>query len=247
MDSLISGSRAGESSPDGWGRAAADRVGRDCAPRRRDRMVPRGMMSNRTMGGRRVTGAGDLARRVVHAAGRLAFWALVTFHVGLFAVHVVQGRLFEPETAGRWIVAVLLLAGFRRLSHLGLPLVFGQRAVVLWLLVILLHCHAGWANGSTSLDLAVPETLGALSQITGSLTGTGRAAGRSACRTAAAAARWSRGVCLAGDSRRPRLAGLRFPVRPSSSSPRIASTLRVVVSCGARPSPACAHSFGGVL
>jgi hypothetical protein len=133
-------------------------------------MVLGGMSSSKTFDRRRVTGAGDLARRVVHASGRLAFWALVTFHVGLFAVHVIQGRLFEPETAGRWIVAVLLLAGFRRLSHLGLPLVFGQRAVVLWLLVILLHCHAGWANGSASLDLAVPETLGALSQLTGSLT-----------------------------------------------------------------------------
>ena len=133
-------------------------------------MVPRGMTSNRTIGRRRVTGTGDLARRVVHAAGRLAFWALVTFHVGLLSVHVTQGRLLEPQTAGRWVVAVLLLAGFRRLSSLGLPLVFGQRAVVLWLLVILLHCHAGWANGSTSLDLAVPETLGALSQLTGSLT-----------------------------------------------------------------------------
>jgi hypothetical protein len=127
------------------------------------------MMSSRTKNRRRVTRAGDLAGRVVHAAGRLSFWALVAFHVGLLSVHVTQGRLLEPQTAGRWVVAVLLLAGFRRLSSLGLPLVFGQRAVVLWLLVILLHCHAGWANGSTSLDLAVPETLGALSQLTGSI------------------------------------------------------------------------------
>jgi hypothetical protein len=128
------------------------------------------MTNSATFGRRRVTGAGDLARRVVQVAGRLAFWALVAFHVGLLSVHVVQGRLLEPQTAGRWVVAVLLLAGFRRLSSLGLPLVFGQRAVVLWLLVILLHCHAGWANGTASLDLAVPETLGALTQLTGSIT-----------------------------------------------------------------------------
>ena len=127
------------------------------------------MTNSRTFDRRRVTGAGDLAGRVIYAAGRLAFWALVAFHAGLFSVHVIQGRLVEPQTAGRWIVAVLLLAGFRRLSRLGLPLVFGQRAVVLWLLVILLHCHAGWANGSTTIDLAVPETLGALSQLTGSV------------------------------------------------------------------------------
>jgi hypothetical protein len=133
-------------------------------------MVPGGMTDNRTIGRRRVTGAGDLGRRVLHAAGRLAFWALVAFHAGVFSVDLIQGRLLESQTAGRWVVAVLLLAGFRRLSSLGLPLVFGQRAVVLWLLVILLHCHAGWATGPTSLDLAVPETLGALSQLAGSVT-----------------------------------------------------------------------------
>jgi hypothetical protein len=128
------------------------------------------MTSSRTFDRHRVTGAGDLARRAVYAAGRLAFWALVAFHVGLLSVHVVQGKLLEPQTAGRWVVAVLLLAGFRRLNSLGLPLVFGQRAVVLWLLVILLHCHAGSADGSTGLQFAVPETLGALSQLTGSIT-----------------------------------------------------------------------------
>ena len=132
-------------------------------------MVPGGMSNSTTFGRSRVTGAGDLAGRVAQAAGRVAFWALVAFHVGLLSVHVLQGRLLEPQTAGRWVVAVLLLAGFRRLSRLGLPLVFGQRAIVLWLLVILLHCHAGWTSGSTGLDLAVPETLGALSQLTGSV------------------------------------------------------------------------------
>ena len=186
-------------------------------------MVPKGMTSNRTIGRRRVTGAGDLAGHVVHAAGRLAFWALVAFHAGLFSVHLIQGRLLEPQTAGRWVVAVLLIAGFRRLSSLGLPLVFGQRAVVLWLLVLLLHCHAGWASGSTSLDLAVPETLGALSQLAGSLTVAGRAAGGSRDGAAAAAARRSRGVRGSGDARRTRVAGLRLPIRPSSASPRVAT------------------------
>jgi hypothetical protein len=132
-------------------------------------MVAGDMTNSSILGRRRVTGASDLARRVVRAAGRLAFWALIAFHGGLLSVHVVQGRLLEPETAGRWAVAVLLLAGFRKLSRLGLPLVFGQRAVVLWLLVILLHCHAGPAGGATSIDLAIPETVGALAQMTGTI------------------------------------------------------------------------------
>ena len=49
-----------------------------------------------------------------------------------------------------------------------------ETVLVTWLfvllLVILLHCHAGSADGSTGLQFAVPETLGALSQLTGSIT-----------------------------------------------------------------------------
>jgi hypothetical protein len=117
---------------------------------------------------RRPTRLHDLARHVVHAAGRFTFWALVAFHVGLLGTQIAEGRLFEPQTVGRWVVAVLVLAGFRRLSRLGLPLIFGRRATVLWLLVILLHCHAGWASGTVSVDLGIPETLGALATVTGS-------------------------------------------------------------------------------
>jgi len=113
--------------------------------------------------------AETLVRTSVQALGRLAFALLVAFHVWLLWTHLVVGKAFEPETAVRWLVAVGVLAGFRALSRHGLPLLFGRRAVALWLLVILIHCHAVWTGDVVTSDLGVPETLHALSQITGSI------------------------------------------------------------------------------
>ena len=61
----------------------------------------------------------------MRAAGHLAFAALVAFHAWLLWAHLLDGRAFEPATAARWTLAVLVLAGFRALSHRGLPLFTG--------------------------------------------------------------------------------------------------------------------------
>jgi hypothetical protein len=114
------------------------------------------------------TRAEALVRMAVGALGRLAFALLVAFHAWLLWSHLVAGKAFEPGTALRWLVAVGVLVGFRALSRHGLPLVFGRRAVALWLLVILIHCHAVWTGDVVTTDLGVPETLHALSQIIGS-------------------------------------------------------------------------------
>ena len=113
--------------------------------------------------------AETLVRAAVSALGRLAFALLVVFHVWLLWTHVVAGKAFEPGTTLRWLVAVGVLVGFRALSRRGLPLLFGRRAIVLWLLVILIHCHTGWTGDSVTADLALPETIHALSQLTGSV------------------------------------------------------------------------------
>jgi len=105
----------------------------------------------------------------VRAIGQLVFGLLVAFHVWLLWTHLLAGKAFEPRTAFRWLVAVAVLAGFRALNRHGLPLLFGRRAVVLWLLVILIHCHAAWTGDVVTADLGVPETLNALSRITGSI------------------------------------------------------------------------------
>ena len=115
------------------------------------------------------TRAQDLVLIAVRAAGQVAFGLLVAFHVWLLWTHIVAGKAYEPATAFRWLLAIGVLAGFRALSRLGLPLLFGRRAVALWLLVILIHCHAVWTGDVVTADLGVPETLHALSQITGSI------------------------------------------------------------------------------
>jgi hypothetical protein len=104
----------------------------------------------------------------VGALGRLAFWALVAFHAWLLVSHVVGGRPFEAQTVARWLAAVGVLVGFRALARLGLPLFSGKRAIVLWLLVILIHCHAVWSADLSQVPLGIPETLGALAQLVGS-------------------------------------------------------------------------------
>ena len=111
------------------------------------------------------TRANALMTAAVRAIGRLAFAALVVFHAWLLWTHLAQGKAFEPQTAMRWFVAVLVLAGFRYLSRRGLPLVFGRRAVVLWLLVVLIHGTAVWAGESVAADVGIPQTVTVLAQI----------------------------------------------------------------------------------
>jgi hypothetical protein len=115
------------------------------------------------------TRADALVGMAIRALGRLAFAALVVFHAWLLCTHIIAGKALEPQTALRWLVSVGVLVGFRALSRRGLPLVFGRRATVLWLLVILIHCHAVWTGDAAMADLGVPETLGALAQLTGSI------------------------------------------------------------------------------
>lgn len=110
------------------------------------------------------TRADDLILAVVRAASRFILAALVAFHAWLFWSHVVQGRALEPRTAVRWLVAALVLAAFRSLGRHGLPLLWGRRAILLWLLVILIHCHAAWTGDVAGFQIAIPETIHALAQ-----------------------------------------------------------------------------------
>jgi hypothetical protein len=111
------------------------------------------------------TRSDDLARGAFRSLGRLAFAALVVFHAWVLATHLLQGKAFEPDTAVRWVVAAAVLIGFRALSRRGLPLFSGRHAVVLWLLVVLIHCGAAWSGGAASLEADLPETVTALAQL----------------------------------------------------------------------------------
>jgi hypothetical protein len=102
----------------------------------------------------------------MRAAARLALTILVAFHASLVWTHLVGGKALEPQTAARWIVAVVVLVGFRALQRHGLSLFWGKRAVVLWLLVVVIHCHAVWSGEPVTVALGVPETVTLLTQLT---------------------------------------------------------------------------------
>jgi hypothetical protein len=109
---------------------------------------------------------GPLAVAALRALGRLGFVSLAGFHIWLLGQHVVGGQAFEPATMVRWLLAVLVLVGFRALSRRGLPLFLGRRAVGLWLLVVIIHCSAAWEGGAAAaLDVAIPESVTALAQL----------------------------------------------------------------------------------
>jgi hypothetical protein len=68
--------------------------------------------------------------------------ALVLFHAALFWNHIGEGRLLDPAVAARWSLAVLLLLAMAALRRAGVPLLWGRRALVVWVLAALLHWTA---------------------------------------------------------------------------------------------------------
>ena len=76
------------------------------------------------------------------ALSRLGFLILVAFHAWRLLVRALEGQLLDPGVALRWAGGVALLAALVALRRLGLPVLHGRKAAVLWTLVFLLHCHA---------------------------------------------------------------------------------------------------------
>jgi hypothetical protein len=98
-----------------------------------------------------------MPRAAGRAVVRLLVALLAGFHGWLLWTHASLGKLLEPEVAARWGLAVAVAAAFCWLSRLGLPLLKGRRALVLWLLVILIHGHAAWTGDAWQAPLAVPQ------------------------------------------------------------------------------------------
>jgi FtsH-binding integral membrane protein len=67
---------------------------------------------------------------------------LVAFHGWLFAGRLAGGELLEPAVALRWIASVLLVIALLGLRRAGVPLIRGRKALVFWVLVLLLHWTA---------------------------------------------------------------------------------------------------------
>jgi len=119
--------------------------------------------------GRATPGGGSHSvASVRQIAGRSFLAALVGFHGWLFWVHITTGRLWEPVTAMRWVAAALIVAGFLSLRRAGWPLTSGRRALVLWLLVVMLHACAVVGAADHAPAAAIPETVNVvLAQIAG--------------------------------------------------------------------------------
>jgi hypothetical protein len=81
---------------------------------------------------------------------------LVGLHVRLLWLRVVEGTLWSPAIAGRWAAALLLCAAIALLRRAGIPLFWGRKALVLWLLVLVLHAAAAAAPLEVDLAWAIP-------------------------------------------------------------------------------------------
>jgi hypothetical protein len=92
-------------------------------------------------------------------AGRVAVLLLVAHHAWLLGARILDGQIVDPLVALRWTAAALLATAFLGLRRLGLPLVRGRKAIVLWLLVVLLHAHAAWVPATTGAPAAGRETV----------------------------------------------------------------------------------------
>jgi hypothetical protein len=79
------------------------------------------------------------ARAIARWSGLMAALALAIFHIFLFWDRLVGGDLFDPAIALRWLAAAGLVSALAALRRMGIPLASGRKALVIWLLVVLLH------------------------------------------------------------------------------------------------------------
>ena len=96
------------------------------------------------------------SRALVRALGRAAVAALVVFHLWLLASQILGSRGVEPQSAARWGVAALAVAGFRALRRRRLSVVSSRHAVALWLLVLIIHGSAAMSGDAVSLERRIP-------------------------------------------------------------------------------------------
>jgi hypothetical protein len=107
-----------------------------------------------------------MVRRILTATGAL----LALFHVWLFASQMADGHLTDAGLLLRWAVAIALVAGLWQLRRQGASLVWGRKAVSVWLLAAVLHGPAlrdrvAAADSPTASDIAA-----VLVQVTSGLT-----------------------------------------------------------------------------
>lgn len=98
---------------------------------------------------------GPMARKTLAAAGIL----LAAFHAWLFLGQIWTGELTDVSLIARWVLAGGLVWGLHRLRRQGASIVWGRRAVALWLLAVLLHGPAVAERTDMLGAPAVPEVI----------------------------------------------------------------------------------------
>lgn len=95
--------------------------------------------------------------------------ALVWFHAVLLWERIASLTLFQPMVAVRWAGTLLLLAAFLKLHRAGVSLLGSRKALILWLLVVMLHASMApaemVAEPATGVALALSFSYLALRQI----------------------------------------------------------------------------------
>lgn len=89
--------------------------------------------------------------------------ALAAFHVWLFAGQLWSGALADPSLLFRWLVAAGLIGGLVMLKRQGESLIFGRKAVAIWVLAAVLHGPAFASRTETGAP-PIPEAIVALTQ-----------------------------------------------------------------------------------
>ena len=84
--------------------------------------------------------------------------ALVAFHAALFWSQIGSGRLLDPAVAVRWGMGALLLAVLAALGRAGVPLLWGRRALIVWMLVALIHVTAAPAADPAGITSSSAQT-----------------------------------------------------------------------------------------
>lgn len=108
-----------------------------------------------------------MIRRVLLLVGA----ALAAFHVWLFAGQVWSGALTDPGLIFRWLVAAGLVGGLIVLKRQGESLVWGRKAVALWVLAALLHGPALATRIESPGSVPIPEIVVTLTQTVAGLAG----------------------------------------------------------------------------
>ncbi len=96
--------------------------------------------------------------------------ALAVFHVWLFAGQLWSGALADPGLIFRWLVAAGVIGGLVMLKRQGESLIFGRKAVSIWVLAALLHGPA-LVSRIESGSTPIPEVVATLTQTVVGLVG----------------------------------------------------------------------------